>query len=610
MKSVAVITCIAVLALSAAGTAGPNYYHKLALHVVPHGVTCKNMPSFASCRDITATYTGTGDIDVLPVFFDLNGCLLIEFGLMWPEAWGTCAYSTCVPGISVGRIVNPGDAIATAWSDCRNDWAIPHGSAWLNATGPGLVSFVPSPKTEWIGVVDCRGQEEPAYDWPAAIFSAGIGGRLGDDPCEPVLLPLSLSVSNGIDSGCVHPGNTLIYTLSYDNTANASEVHDSYLVLDRDFRKTEFISASPGGYHNPNNGSVLWNISGLASGKKDFQEVVLRVNDSAAGDTLMIHCKIAADRTPLGTARLATRVCAGDFSLLDLTNDDGLAGTCANQEKSITYTITYGNSRNTSEIHDVTLSDHLSTMARFLSASSGAVYDSASHTATWYVGSLLPGQSGSQSLVVEPRAGPGEIIRNTCEIRALEPVANSVSKSTQVCGSRPRNAGCKLAVHVKPHGTSCRDIPVFTSCDKISTTYPGCGDLDFIPVFFDLNEYAQAELGLTWPQEWGTCVFTTCTGNISMGSLTHPGDGFAVGWTSCQQTWSVALGHGWLDAGTPGKICPGIGPGSSRLRVRNCEDPPVYDSPQAVYCAGVCGVMGDNPCSKTDTLPTPGGTPK
>jgi hypothetical protein len=85
--------CLLVLTLGTAHS-GLNATHKAALHVVPHGTNCKTIPAFTSCSGITTTYPGTGDIDVVPVFFDLNGCTFTVFGLTWPAEWGTCGYTT------------------------------------------------------------------------------------------------------------------------------------------------------------------------------------------------------------------------------------------------------------------------------------------------------------------------------------------------------------------------------------------------------------------------------------------------------------------------------------------------------------------------------------
>jgi hypothetical protein len=163
--------------------AGANFEHKVAIHVVPHGLSCKSLPTFTECSQITTTYSGTGDIDVVPVFFNLTEYKLVEFALTWPAEWGTCEYVTCTPTLDVGHISDPGDGIASAWTSCQTGWSVCHGYGWINATGAGNISVLPNPATGDYGVVDCAPEPGPYYDRPDTVFAAGVGGTSGDAPC-------------------------------------------------------------------------------------------------------------------------------------------------------------------------------------------------------------------------------------------------------------------------------------------------------------------------------------------------------------------------------------------------------------------------------------------
>ncbi len=164
--------------------AGANVTHKIAVHVVAQGLSCKSLPAFTECSQISTTYSGTGDISVVPVFFDLSEYTVVEFAITWPAEWGSCEYVTCVPTLDIGGIVNPGDGIASAWTSCQTSWAVCHGYGRLSATGDGYISVAPNPTTGDYGVVDCSPEPGPFYDPPGATFSSGIGGADGDDPCE------------------------------------------------------------------------------------------------------------------------------------------------------------------------------------------------------------------------------------------------------------------------------------------------------------------------------------------------------------------------------------------------------------------------------------------
>ncbi|MFH1219275.1 MAG: hypothetical protein V1694_02335 [Candidatus Eisenbacteria bacterium] len=178
----------AILIITPAATlAGGNSGHKIAVHVLPHGGhSCKSLPTFTECDSIVTTYPDSGDVDVFPVFYGLTEYTAVEFALSWPAEWGTCSYATCTQTLNIGSIANPGDGIASAWTTCQTGWSVVPGFGWLYATGPGMVSIVPNPATDDYGTVDCASSPGPYHDPPDSVYSAGVGGMEGDDPCaEP-----------------------------------------------------------------------------------------------------------------------------------------------------------------------------------------------------------------------------------------------------------------------------------------------------------------------------------------------------------------------------------------------------------------------------------------
>jgi len=146
--------------------------------------SCKSLPTFTDCDSIVTTSPDSVDVDVIPVFFGLSQYTVVEFGLTWPEEWGSCSYTICTPTINVGNIVYPGEGIASAWSTCQSGWSVTHGFGWLAPTGPGMISVIPDSATGDYGAVDCG--DPPYYDRPDSVYSAGVWGASGDDPCaEP-----------------------------------------------------------------------------------------------------------------------------------------------------------------------------------------------------------------------------------------------------------------------------------------------------------------------------------------------------------------------------------------------------------------------------------------
>jgi len=185
MKKVLVIA-IALTFVATAVIAGGNPAHKVAIHVKAHPTSCtKSYPVFTSCSGIVHTWAAQGDLDVMPVFYDLASYSAIGFGLTWPAEWLTMSWTRCKGDLAVGGISNPGDGTGITWTVCQTSWSIALGAGWLYASGAGSVCPIPDPATGDIGVVDCAPSPGPYLDYPMCLSCAGIGGVIGDDPCRP-----------------------------------------------------------------------------------------------------------------------------------------------------------------------------------------------------------------------------------------------------------------------------------------------------------------------------------------------------------------------------------------------------------------------------------------
>ncbi|MFZ1946399.1 MAG: FlgD immunoglobulin-like domain containing protein [bacterium] len=157
----------------------------------------------------------------------------------------------------------------------------------------------------------------------------------------------------------------------------------------------------------------------------------------------------------------------------------------------------------------------------------------------------------------------------------------------------------KVAVHTKAHPTSCtKGYPAFTACTGISTTWNGAVDVDVMPVFYDLAEVLVVEFGMTWPVEWYSMSWVRCKGDLAIGTIKYSGEGTAVSWTTCQNSWALAPGYGWLAAGSPGRVNVVANPSTGMYGVVDCQPSPgpFYNTPISVARAGVNGLTGDDPC--------------
>jgi len=122
-----------------------------------------------------------------------------------------------------------------------------------------------------------------------------------------------------------------------------------------------------------------------------------------------------------------------------------------------------------------------------------------------------------------------------------------------------QNPDAKVAVHVMSHEarrTCSKNMPAISDCEDIITTYAGCGDVDFFVVFYDLGGYTGFNYSVTWPGDWSTCSFTSCS-DFVIGGIVSPGDSIAQTWTDCDSSSVCITGFGWIgDIETSGYITP------------------------------------------------------
>jgi hypothetical protein len=161
--------------------------------------------------------------------------------------------------------------------------------------------------------------------------------------------------------------------------------------------------------------------------------------------------------------------------------------------------------------------------------------------------------------------------------------------------SASSSSDCKIAIHVQPHANpSCNRLPTLDGCLDIEHTYTGCEDVDVFPVVYDISGLTGIEVGITWPDSWGSCAFRPCGFDLLIhGEITNPGDYLAGTWTECQYVNSVVAGYGWLAPTSAGRVCPFSSP-TGFMGVTDCGY--TKHEASAVFCAGVCGAEGDNPC--------------
>ena len=119
--------------------------------------------------------------------------------------------------------------------------------------------------------------------------------------------PLNLTKDDGVTT-CVNSGDSITYTICYDNTANPYNV-SNVTITDPIPAQTSFVSATGGGTCVGN--TVIWNIGTLPAGAPTAcVQLVVNVKATATpGNTINNSATIVSDETPPTTVNENTDVC-------------------------------------------------------------------------------------------------------------------------------------------------------------------------------------------------------------------------------------------------------------------------------------------------------------
>ena len=277
---------------------------------------------------------------------------------------------------------------------------------------------------------------------PPGGLDYNISGSAGSEDTEPLdVCPLTgppaalnLSKTDDVD-GCVDVGDTITYTICYDNLANSVAMHD-VVIIDTLPSGVIFDSASHGGTHTA--GVATWAIGNLAAGAMGCVTLNVTVNAGTGGTTLENCATIKSDETEPTTACEDTVVCtAGPTppAPLNLSKTDDVDG-CVDVGDTITYTICYDNLANSVAVHNVVITDTLPSGVTFDSASHGGTH--AAGVVTWTIGNLAAGATGCVTLNVTVDAGTeGQPLTNCATIESDETEPAEACETTDVCTAEP-----------------------------------------------------------------------------------------------------------------------------------------------------------------------------
>ena len=142
----------------------------------------------------------------------------------------------------------------------------------------------------------------------SAIAMIGNASGQGGPPGWPPSL-ISLSKDDGVTT-CVNPGDTITYTICYENI-NDYDVHNVMLV-DTLPDEESFVSASDGGTYNAVSHTVTWYIGTLPAGAPQ-KCVTLNVTvkpGTSPGTKIINYCTIDGDETSPVEETEQTDVCS------------------------------------------------------------------------------------------------------------------------------------------------------------------------------------------------------------------------------------------------------------------------------------------------------------
>jgi uncharacterized repeat protein (TIGR01451 family) len=312
------------------------------------------------------------------------------------------------PVISVG-----GGFLDPEWSVDKAQILIPAGATWLALQAESVL--VPNAT----GVEDTG--ESGAWFIQAAI---------------PLFNP-ELKVAKTDGRTTANPGDTLTYTINYDNHGNGPATNTT--LVDTLPPRTTFVSATNGGANSGN--TVTWNLGTLNNGSSGSTQVTVKLEAlfPAGTTTLTNTVKISTD-TP-GEVDLTDNTATDTTNVTAQVTYD-IAKSAAPEPVDaggdLAYTVNWSIGGN-AYAPGVTIVDSLPISVTFVSASDGGVYNPGTHKVTWTLtpDPTTPPKAGSYKINVKAKSPlyNGDKIVNNVTISDTAGNSKSASATSTVRSS-------------------------------------------------------------------------------------------------------------------------------------------------------------------------------
>ncbi len=280
------------------------------------------------------------------------------------------------------RIADPvvafsGGYVAPEWSITDLTFHVPSGKEWISVQIESVSPMNPN-----------AGPSGESGAWTGGVFLIPL------PPPE-----LSLTKTDGRTTA--EPGDTLTYTLHYENTGQGP----AYDVLITDTLPSQYVTflscATAMGSCSMSDGNVIFSLGTVEAGTSGDVTVTVRL-DSAfpVGTTTLtnravISTSMPGDDPANNTAEDVTSVSA--HAALHLTKQDDPDPVDAGA--LLTYTLAWEITGN-AFVNNTTITDALPAAVTFVSASGGGMYNADRHCVRWDLGTRMPGAQEPLTLVV------------------------------------------------------------------------------------------------------------------------------------------------------------------------------------------------------------------
>ena len=188
----------------------------------------------------------------------------------------------------------------------------------------------------------------------------------------------------------VSAGDEITYEISYKNYKKTTA---KVTITDPLDPNVTFVSASNGGANE--DGTVKWNISGVAAGAEGKVTLTVKVKDGVKGELINNQASVAVGNDAAIDTEEVTNPTTTDP--VKAEPQPG-AGKGLKPGDQVTYQVSYENYR--PETANVKVTDKLDKNVEFVSAENGGTYDEGTHTITWNFADVpAKGKTGSKGTV-------------------------------------------------------------------------------------------------------------------------------------------------------------------------------------------------------------------